>query len=285
MDVDRRVQLAVGGRVCEIELALPTVGEVVPDVREPARRRSDDVPYLILDAIDTIDRDVAGLRDAEEISRDPAALSMLLTARNRLWGEVRLGGRLHALCPHCRERESSFGLTTFAIALGTPPPPLFSADGIFVEIPTLANRRRSGTRATEIPCTPRLRAVLPSGLLDLEPRAAEAVLRDLDSDIEGAELETQAWTRWAPEGRTPPEGRAHWRRVSPGFRAILRMSVAVRELDGIPQVTPERIESMSLADFSFLDASYFLTHNVDQLRSDAMVVECAVCGGRYLPLR
>src|SRR2546423_3149652 len=273
MDVDRRVQLAVGGRVREIELALPTVGEVVPDVREPARRRSDDVPYLILDAIDTVDGDVAGLRVGEEISRDPAALARLLTARNRLWGEVRLGGRLHALCPHCRERESSFGLTTFAIALGTPPPPLFSADGVFVEIPTLADRRRSGPRATEVPCTPRLRAVLPSGLFDLEPRAAEAVLRDLDSDFEGgAELEAQAWTRWAPEGRTPPVGRAHWRRASPGFRAILRMSIAVQKLEGNPQATPERIEGMSPADFFFLDASYFLTPTTAHPRSDPMAV-------------
>jgi hypothetical protein len=50
-------------------------------------------------------------------------------------------------------------------------------------------------------------------------------------------------------------------------------------------VTPERVESLSIADFLFLDACYCLTHDVDQPRPDALVVACEACGGSYLPLR
>ena len=123
-------------------------------------------------------------------------------------------------------------------------------------------------------------------MLAISPEAHEAVLRDVDDDTEqGLELEAAAWRRWAPTGVTPPAERSHWRYRSPGFRAIVRLTVALRALDGDTALTPERIEALSLADFLFLDAAYFLTHYADQPTSEALVLTCEACGGRYLPLR
>lgn len=276
--------LPVGGREREIRMALRTTGEVVPDVREPHRRNVEDLPFLVLDLIDTIDGEVPGLADAEEICREPQALRVLLSVRNRVWGELRMRGRLYALCPYCRRRESSFELSTLALVLGASPLPLFEPSGVFLEIPVLADPHLAGRRLAQVPVTPRLRAVLPSGLLELQPRAGEAVLRDLDTD-QGRELEERAWRRWAPDDRVPSTGRTHWRWGSPGFRSILRLSVALRGLDDDPQVTPERVEGLSIADFIFLDACYYLTHYVDQPRPDALLVSCQACSGSYLPLR
>jgi hypothetical protein len=49
-------------------------------------------------------------------------------------------------------------------------------------------------------------------------------------------------------------------------------------------VNPETVEALSIADFFFLDACYYLTHNVDQPRPDLLVVTCGGCGNSYLPL-
>jgi hypothetical protein len=103
--------------VRDIQMRLRTVGDVIPDVREPEHRSARDLPFLILDLIDTIDGETPGLDDAEEICRDQEALRAVLSARNRLWSELRMRGRLYALCPHCRQRESSFDLSTLALVL------------------------------------------------------------------------------------------------------------------------------------------------------------------------
>ena len=283
--IEQALQLTVhvGGRQREIRLALRTAGDVIPDVRPRGQHTADDLDYMVLDLIETIDGDVPGLDDAKQIGTERDALRALLTARNRIWSELRMRGRVWALCPHCGRRESSFDLSTLALVLRTAPP-LFSPDGIFLEVPVLADRRPPGQRLATVPSTPRLRIQFPSGLLDFDPRASEGKLRDLDSE-EGQALEAQAWARWAPPDRTPPAERSHWRRASPGFRAILRASVALASLDGSADVTPERVENLSLANFLFLDAACFLTHHADQPRPDALVVTCEDCGGQYLPLR
>jgi hypothetical protein len=147
----------------------------------------------------------------------------------------------------------------------------------------LADPHPPGQRLSAVPRTTRLRVELPSGLLDIEPRVNEGVFRDIDSEP-GIALEAAAWKRWAPVGQTPPEDRAHWRYRSPGFRATLRLTVALRSLDAEEALTPERIEALSIVDHLFLDAAYFLTHYADQPSAEAMVVTCEGCGGTYLPL-
>lgn len=284
-DVDRalNVRFALGGRERTVRMALRTAAEVVPDARLPHERSHEDLTYSVLDLIDTLDGEVPGLADAREICTSPVALAALLGARNRLWSDLRMAGRLLALCPHCGRRESSFGLETLALVLRHPPPPLFSADGLFLEVPALAERRPHGTRLAQVPSAARLRGLLPSGRLALEPSTAEAVLRSIDTE-DGRKREAAAWDRWAPPDAIPPPERSHWLRALPGFRAILRLSVALESLDGATDVTPERVEALSLADFLFLDAAYDLTHHVDQPRPDALVATCEDCGGAYLPL-
>jgi hypothetical protein len=287
-DIKTALELSVrvGGRSREVRLAIPTVGEVLPDVCEPDARLADDLPFLVLGLIDKLDGDTPGLADAQAICAEPNALRTLLTARNRLWGDLRMQGTLFAQCPHCKEREGRFSLPTMAAVLRRAPPPIFEPHGAFVEIPVLADPHRPGERLSVVPQTTRLGVELPSGRLAIAPVAREAVLRDIDNDLEGGvELEGAAWKRWAPTDTTPPAERSHWRYLSPGFRATLRLTVGLRSLDSKDALTPENIEALSIADFLFLDAAYFLTHYVDQPSAAALVTACASCGGEYVPLR
>src|SRR5262249_51871778 len=97
--------------------------------------------------------------------------------------------------------------------------------------------------------------------------------------------EEEAWARWAPDGVTPPAGFAHWRRDSPGFRAILRLTIALRALDDNHDPTPRDVEALSIADFLVLDTCYQLVHYADQPQAEALVVTCENCGAEYLGLR
>lgn len=281
-----RLSVLVGGSAREVQLALPTVGDVLPDVRDPDARLADDLPFLVLGLIDMLDGDPPGLADATAICAEPLALRALLTARNRLWADLRMQGALFAQCPHCEKREGRFSLPSMAVVLRRAPPPIFEPHGVFVEVPVLSDPHRPGERLSAVPQTTRLRVELPSGRLAIAPIASEAVLRDIDNDIEGGiELEGAAWKRWAPTGTTPPAGRSHWRYRSPGFRATLRLTIGLRSLDGNDALTPEDVEALSIADFLFLDATYFLTHYVDQPSASSLVTACESCGGEYLPLR
>jgi len=280
-----RVGIRLDGRPQQIEMAVPTVEDVVPGARAPDRGTAEDLPYLVLGVIDTIDGEIPGLADAAAICRDSRTLRTLLSARNRCWDALRLHGRVFALCPHCERRESSFGLPSLALALNAAPPPLFGRGGLFLRVPTLADPYPPGRRFAGIPLAARLRLSLPSGALDLQPSASEAVLRDLDTVADDAlGREERAWARWAPEHATPPADHAHRFRGNAGFRSILRLGVALRSLDGATDVTPETVEALSIADFFFLDACYHLTHDVDQSRPDLLVVNCQECGSSYLPL-
>jgi hypothetical protein len=281
-----RVELPVGERRRHVQMLLPTVGDVLPAISAPERREVRDLPYLVLGLIDTIDGEIPGFDDAQEICEAPEALRTLLLARNRLWGDLRMHGWLHARCPHCEVREARLALPTLAFALHTAPPPIFDAHGVFVEVPVLSDPHKLGARPGAVPKTPLLRVTLPTGLLGLSPETHAASLRDIDDDTEGGNaLEAEAWRRWAPAGSIPPAGRAHWSYRSAGFRAIVRLTVGLRELGGETALTPERIEELSIADFLFLDAAYFLTHYAGQPTPEALVVTCEACTGRYLPIR
>src|SRR5512134_1652454 len=117
------VRLRVGGHDRLALMALPTAGDVVPETRAPEQRSADDLPYLVLGLIDTIDGDEPSLAEAREICADVSAFQSLLGARNRLWNDLRMNGRVLALCPRCTRREASFDLSTLALVLGEPPPP------------------------------------------------------------------------------------------------------------------------------------------------------------------
>lgn len=89
-----------------------------------------------------------------------------------------------------------------------------------------------------------------------------------------------------PDGRDAPASALDWRRGVtrlPGHPAD--ESRALRSVDGRKDVTPELVENLAIADFLHLDACYYLTHNVDQPRSDSLVVSCEHCAGRSVPLR
>jgi hypothetical protein len=280
------LRVPVRGRQRAVRMAIRTTGDVIRDAREDAPADGDSLPYLVLDLIDTVDGEPPGLADARDICRDAEALRTLLTARNELWNRLRTNGRVLLRCPHCRARESSFALSTLMLALGTPPAPLFDAHGVFLRVPALSDPRPRGRRLTDLPVAAEVRVLLPSGLLQLDPATRTAALRDLDVAADGAlEDEAAAWARWAPDDVTPPEGRAHWRRESPGFRAILRLTVALRSIDSVRDVSPAHVEALSVADFFLLDTCYALLHYVDQPHPESLAVSCENCGGTYLALR
>ena len=97
--------------------------------------------------------------------------------------------------------------------------------------------------------------------------------------------EQAAWARWAPPDVERPEGRTWWRPRHPGFRAMLRLSVALRRLeqaDGrVIEPTPESVERLYAADIHFLDLLYW--HACAANAPIDATVACQKCSTSFLP--
>jgi hypothetical protein len=78
-------------------------------------------------------------------------------------------------------------------------------------------------------------------------------------------------------------GREQWREDVPGFRAALRLSVALKYLDGLSgEITPEAVLQMPATDFYFLDNLHYLAHNVDITDEAKATIRCAQCGRPFV---
>jgi hypothetical protein len=279
----RHLELPLAGRLRQLRLAIPAGGDVIEAIRTSGNEQPDDLAYHLLAVIEAIDADEPGLEEARQICGEREALAAVLRARNALWGDLRMHGRLYFRCPHCQSSEASYELSTLALVLREPLPSIVTPDGVFLAPPAIADSRPAGTRTDAVPRASRLRLLLPSGRLDLDPQVSETVLRPLET-AEGAALEADAWRKWLSLDAVLPGESPQWRRQRPGYRAILRMSVAAASIDGTDGVTPERVEALSIADLLCLDAAYFLAFSVDQFRPDALVAECPGCSKAFVAL-
>lgn len=287
-------RLPLGGRERAFTLLVPEAGALLRLVFEPASRQA---PSLVEGALvgelmhllDTLEGRPLEVADAEAIARDPHALGAVFALRNRLCAHLLECGRAFAQCPHCHAWEAELDLLYYTLALHPPAWELFER-GVWLAPPRLSERRPPGARPRGGALTSRLRVALPSG--------RDAEIGDLDA-VPGRE--DAAWARlraWREEvseryGRGELDEanedeyfeRVHWREDHPGFRAALRLALALVRLDGVAgEPSPEAVERLPLGDFLFLDRLYALAHDVEVRSFERLTLTCERCGDTFLPL-
>jgi hypothetical protein len=277
-----QVRISLAGRDRLIELSVPTVRQIVPLILPPERRTSEQLRSRLTTEIQAVVKSVEGApvdrAMADAICADPAALSAVLRARGSAFAALSERGRIYALCPHCRKRETEFSVFGLVAGLEDGPWPVTDVDGL-IEIPALATLRPTGERPKDQARAAHIRLRMASAECGLSAGVESAVLGDVT-----AETDAQGWRQWAPSDVEQPDERFYWRYQNPAFRALLRLAVALRTIDERTDVTPESIEALPIIDFFFLDSAYYLTHNVP-VRAGQLDIRCETCGGIFLPVR
>jgi hypothetical protein len=92
--------------------------------------------------------------------------------------------------------------------------------------------------------------------------------------------EAAAWTTWTSSSLKPAEDREDWTAESPGFRALLRMAVAIEG-----PLSPETFERLPVIDGHCLDSTCCRTHNVEIAETRLSTAQCALCGTVFLLVR
>jgi hypothetical protein len=289
-----------------IRLRPPRYEQVVRLIN-PERYAANPRQFLImeLDEIISDDGDPEASPDPEAVVDDPATLAGVLRQRAELYESMLEQGRVEAVCPRCAT-PTELDLAFYVLALRLPP--WRAVDGAAIATPALADPeppapsalrpydeppvalRGVAPRPREIPRAARLDFVLPSARAGLTSASdpVRGTLGDVDGDREAA-----AWRQWAPAGRVQPAGRNYRRRDQPGFRAALRLSVAIQSLsteNGEPiESTVDNLERLFLCDVQFVDVLYTATHALPvETPSDGSRPRAAIacqCGEFFLPIR
>ncbi len=272
-----RLTVILDGRPRDLALREPETQEVAPlvmdpDLRSPTLVRSRRVRE-VLALVDTMDGTRLPESEAKAIVGSPTALAALLNARDGFYDRLVEQGRVAPECPHCGEPGGELDLLFYWVALRLPAWRLSDKAGL-PGLPSLASDLPAGSRPAAPPGVQRLRIRYGE--------AVEGTLRCiLGPDI--AREEEHEWRRWAPEGSEPDDERPHWRRGSIGFRAILRLSLALRWPGG-EAATPAAVDALPAGAFFFLDLLHFAASNVDVTQPDRLRMTCTSCGGAFLPV-
>jgi hypothetical protein len=297
----RHLHVQIAGQHRAITLHLPGYDSIVRGLLEPEERVTRERGLVMAELVQILDVDGEPVlpSTADPILDDAAALATILSAREALYAFAVDHGRVFAVCPACRSR-TELDLAFYATTLELSPPRV--TDGPFIAAPRLALPRIAPppitrpyeerhvavrTLAPRPPAPPRAARIdvaLPSARLGItQPGdAVSATLGDIDQA-----REIDAWRRWASPRMDPPTERIHYEPGHPGFRALLRLAVALVELrteDGSVEPTPESVANMYLADVQFLDLIYTATHDLPVESQPRCTIHCA-CGQAYLPVR
>ncbi len=272
----RRLTLSVRGRSRDAALRVPTAGEILPLVIDPAVRSpslvEESLVQELVSVIASLDGEPPTEEDARAIARAPEELARFAQVRNALYDHLAAAGRAFARCPRCAA-DAEVDLPFFWLVLGLPPWSFFDR-GILMHVPSLANRLPPGRR----PPGPRATAIAYRYPAD---PALEGALRSLQTD-DARRREAEAWDRWVTPGIEDTEGHWHWRVRVPGFRAIFRLSVAIDPSPDRSSLSPEAVEALPIGAYLFLDLLHFATNNVDVPAGRAEVA-CPSCQLRFLP--
>lgn len=272
-----RLTVTLDGRPREVVLREPETQEVAPlvidpDLRMPALVRSRRLRELLA-LLDSISGTWPTEQEAEAILGSPAALAAVLRARDGFYDRLVEQGRARPECPHCGAPGGELDLLFYWAALRLPAWRLSDESGL-LGMPSLATDLPAGTRPPAPPGVRRLHVRYGDSL--------DGSLRGLAGPDAAAE-EERAWRRWAPEGSEPDDEHPHWRRGSIGFRAILRLSLALSWPDGA-RATPAEVDALPAGAFFFLDLMHFAAGNVDVTGPDRLMMTCEACGGAFLPV-
>lgn len=269
-------------RPCEIRLRMPPTGWDLP-LLLPDQAEEDDAGRqnrlgLVIDAyVESVDGEPLDRSLRTALAANGASRAGLLGLRENLLESLRHHGRIFLRCPHCEMAEAELDLAALSIAVGPDPWPVAGHAGEPVA-PSLATRRAPGKRPVGISPAARARIVLPARRAGLPTPYAEG---EFGGTIE-AGREEDAWIRWGRDGLPLAGGPAHWRRTHPGFRAILRMALALARLDGDAQLGPDVVETLPMADFVFADAVFHLLHHVDVSDTVRARLTCPSCREQFL---
>jgi len=249
-----QVRVRISGADRLIDLRVPTVRQIAPLVLPPERRFPERLrsrlPVEIQSTVDKVDGTPVDRELADAICADPTALSAVLRARGHAFAALSERGRIYALCPHCRERETELSVFVLVAGLEDGPWPVTDADGL-IAVPALATLLPAGERPKSRARAGRIRVRLASADCGMSAGVESAVLGDVTT-----ETDAQGWRQWAPSGVEQPDERFYWRYQNPAFRALLRLAVALQTLDGSTDVTTESIEALPIVNFFFLDNTY-----------------------------
>jgi hypothetical protein len=273
----RRVMVEVAGHDAELWLRVPTAGFELPLLATLLAPRSEavriDCLSLVLRGfVESLDGAPVTKPRALERAADAATAKALLRVRAELYDGERLEGRVHLACPRCA-RESVVGLA----ALETSPWPVVGGD-LQPSTPSLSRLFGPGRRPAGV-------AVAAGARLEL-PSACRELTRPFSAAVVGApvtaERDAAAWQRWVPHDAPFETEHAHWSVSNDGFRAVLRMTLALDSLDGARDVSPDTIEAMPMTDFLFADAAYHLLRHVDVRDPERATITCAGCAQPFL---
>jgi hypothetical protein len=275
-----------GGVERSVELRLPSCADILPLLMEPhlriPQRLSTLLPSEFKRFLRTFDGRQADIEIARAIFADAEAAVGLLQARRQLLEAVAEQGLVFASCPHCRNWEARLSVVALTVALQAGPWPIVE-DGLYLAMPSLCDPLPPGDRPSEPPPAARVRFDLPSRALDIPSGIGSGELQSADRE-HGRPL-ADAWKRWTGPAATSSPGREQWRPDVPGFRAMLRLSVALTQIDGrAEEASPGLIEAMPLADFYFLDTLHYVTTAADASGRSRTVIACERCGQSFLPI-
>lgn len=283
------LEVTAAGTRRRLVVRVPTIGRTYVFVANTSLDRSaatrlEVARSEIYACVASIDGEAVRWRASCELADDPTTRAQVLLARNAMVSEQMRGGIVTALCPHCLDGEWQGSLQELADVTDQAIRGIGDEDGELFPfalsyLPMTPPPRPSGAGSERI--TARTGFWLPSSVGPAEAAAAGAgVLRRIDPYAE-----EQGWREWAPIGIDPPEERYGWTFESAGFRAVLRVLLALDFLgDKLnAQLTPADIEQLSLADFCFLDELYRLTFLASPSGGDP--VSCPKCGYGFNPIQ
>ncbi|MEJ7813236.1 MAG: hypothetical protein WKG32_22690 [Gemmatimonadaceae bacterium] len=280
------ITVPVAGAPREVRLRVPTTSQVIPLALEPPYRAEPHISMRLqvelVHVVSTMDGAPLSFADARRLLDDPTALATLLGAREALIDALADRGRVRAECPICRAWEADLSLLWYVLALDAPPWRRYEA-GVLAWPPFLSDPRPAGRRPPGVPIASRLSVELPSAAGGL-PAVTTSVAFAADPQALSAEHEAEGWGRWAPWGEMPPRERAEWRRGNAGFRAMLRLALALDSLEPAAEPSPESVGAMPVVDFYCLDALYHLAHDLDVPEGGRPLLRCERCAGSFLPV-
>jgi hypothetical protein len=278
-----RVSVEIDGAPCELLLRVPSARFELPLLpRDGAaldtNRRRERAGFLIGGMIQALDGAPLSEARRQALAAHPASIAALLELRRELHERLVHEGRALLACPTCAQ-SAELPLTSFMIALDAQPWPLVDAAGE-PSVPSLSTLRPPAWRPPEAKRAAAVSVRFPSARLGLAGPFSAAVFGPaLD-----AERDAGGWRRWADEEQPFDAARPHWRYASPGFRAILRMALALARLDDIDDVTPELIERLPVTDFRFADAVHHYVFGVDVHDAARASITCPACQQKFLPV-